>query len=165
MYNYMYLYHENCFKLYRGGEWEVPLTILGQSIDFPTVILRCLYESFRLISGEVHFPLKQFNSLNITILSFDSNNLWVPDRLAGWLAGWISYFVTHYNSWQASSPTLSYEVCFVGRNPQFQYRVQKTPPLFCILNQTNLIYDLWTSVRSVLMFYNRDLDPPGGLLP
>ena len=60
---YNYLYQENWFKLYRGGEGEVSRTILGQSIDFTNVILRCLYESFRLISDEVHFPLKQFKFL------------------------------------------------------------------------------------------------------
>lgn len=32
-----------------AGGRGMPPTNLGQGIDFPTVILRCLYESFRLI--------------------------------------------------------------------------------------------------------------------
>jgi hypothetical protein len=72
---YIYLYQENWFKLYRDGKGEVPRTYLGQGIDFPTVILRCLYESFKLIRARLTSPSNSSHSFSINILSFDSNNL------------------------------------------------------------------------------------------
>ena len=72
---YIYLYQENWFKSYKGGEGGLPCTNLGQGIDFPTVILSCLCESFKLIQARFSSPSNNSNSLNITIPSFDSNNL------------------------------------------------------------------------------------------
>jgi hypothetical protein len=63
------------FKLYREGEGEVPRTNLGQGIDFPTVILRCLYESFKLNRASYTSPSNSSHSFSINILSFDSDNL------------------------------------------------------------------------------------------